>query len=108
MNKILLAIISMCFVASPAYATVFYATPSVVSLTTASTKLLDQDNMRTYLIIQNQGTANIIVKAFSAITGTEGVIIPPGGNYEPYLAPGNAVYAKSATGTNSVTIVQGH
>ena len=83
------------------------AVPLSVVATTTSTQVLPYNNLRSYLLIQNIGSNTIVVKMNSAQTGTEGVQIPPGGNYEPYGAPVNAVYIETLTGSSAVTIVQG-
>ena len=85
-----------------------FAAPTVVTATVTSTQVLAANPLRTYLIIMNQGnTNNVIVKFGSVQSGTEGVVIPPGGSYEPLLAPGNAVFLRSAASTSAVTLIQG-
>ena len=79
----------------------------VASVTVTSTKFLNANSKRAYLLIQNNGTQNVIVKFGSAQSATEGVIIPAMGNYEPYKVPTDSVYLLSASGTQSVQIVEG-
>lgn len=81
---------------------------TIVSVTTASTKLLDENLHRRYLLIINRGSDSIYVKADSAQSTTEGVVIPAGGNWEPYVVPINGFYFKSASGTQTVSIVSGN
>lgn len=78
----------------------------VVSVTTTSTKFLTGNAHRTYVLIQNNGTANIIATFGAA--GSQGVIIAAGGNYEPYKGIIDDIYLKSVSGTQSVTIIEGH
>jgi hypothetical protein len=84
-----------------------YGPPHTVTVNGTSTQYLPQNGLRTYLIIQNNGSVNIIVKFGSVQTSTEGLVIVPGGNYEPIWAPANSVYIESASSSASVTIVEG-
>ncbi len=77
------------------------------SITATSTKVLDANPKRNYLLIQNRGTDGIYVKFGSAHSGTEGVVIPAGGNYEPIKPMRDSVYIKASTGTQSVTTLEG-
>lgn len=78
-----------------------------VSVTGTSTKLLNANVNRKYLIIINSGTDAIYIKAASAHSGTEGVKIPAGGNWEPFVPPIDSLYFKSASGTQAVSIIEG-
>jgi len=85
-------------------------TLTTMTATTTSTLALAADTQRKYLIIQNRGasgSATVYVKFGSAHTGTEGIEIVPGGNYEPYWAPYNSVYIESSTSTQQVQIYSG-
>lgn len=81
---------------------------SVVTVTGTSTQFLAANSAREYLLIQNNGTTNVIVKFGSAQTASEGVIIVAGGNYEPIKGIYDSVWMKSVSSTDSVTIVEGH
>lgn len=99
------------FIGSLTYAggfSVFKQQQIVVSVTGTSTKFLDQNSARNYLLIQNNGAANITVTFGAAQTGSEGIIIPPGGSYEPIKGFYDAVYLKSASGTVSTVLVEGY
>lgn len=78
-----------------------------VNATTTSTKVLNADVGRNYLIIQNNGSASVIVKFGSVQSGSEGIVIIAGGNYEPVKAITNSVYVKSASGSQALTILVG-
>lgn len=80
---------------------------TTASVTTTSALLVPADPYRNYLLIQNNGSDIIIVKAVSAQSGSEGIKIPAGGSYEPIKGIIDAIYAKSASGTQSVTVVSG-
>jgi hypothetical protein len=86
---------------------VLFGSPVTVTVTGTSTQVLAANSLRSYLIIQNNGSQNAIIKFGSAQTGTEGIVIIPGGNYEPIWAPANSVFAISASSTTSLTILQG-
>lgn len=78
-----------------------------VTVTATSAKFLDTESGRDYLLIVNKGSNTIYVKFGSHVGSGEGIPIPAGGNYEPYDAPDDAVYMKSASGSQSVEIVRG-
>jgi hypothetical protein len=78
-----------------------------VTATTTSTLAVSADKFRNYLLIQNKGSVGVYVKFGSASTGTEGVYIIAGGNYEPFQSPTSAVYVKSASSTSDLTIITG-
>lgn len=81
---------------------------SEVSVTTSSTLILAANLNRNYLLIQNRGSASIYVKFGSAHSGGEVFVeIAAGGFYEPTRVSGEAVYMKSASGTQSVTVLAG-
>jgi hypothetical protein len=52
--------------------------------------------------------ADIIIKFDSAHVGTEGIVIPPGGNFEPMKVPQNAIYAISGSAAQSTYAVEGN
>lgn len=60
---------------------------------------------RQYLLIQNNGTVNVAV-SFASPTAP-GILIPPGGNYEPIKAEMDAIYMTAGTSGQSVTILEG-
>lgn len=80
---------------------------TTASVTTSSGQVLVANPARKYLLIQNNGSASIYIKFDTTIAGTEGIVIPAGGSYEPIIAPMQAIYMKAVSGTNSVTIYEG-
>lgn len=91
-----------------AKATVFFAAP-VTGTAGASAKILNQNNLRTYLLVQNLGSTILIVKTGSAISGSnEGVQVPGGGAYEPIEAPGNSIYIKALSGSPTYSVIEGN
>lgn len=85
-----------------------FAVPSTGTATSTSTKVLNTDALREYLIIQNTGSNSIAVKFGSAQTAGEGVVIAAGGNYEPFDCPTNSVYLEALSGTSTYIIQYGH
>lgn len=75
--------------------------------TTTSTKLVNANTARNYLIIQNLGATNVLVKFGSAHSASEGITIFPGGNYEPFMVPTGDIYFKAASGTPAIVIIEG-
>ncbi len=87
---------------------VFKQQQIVVTATVTSTKFMDQNTNRNYLLIQNNGATNVTVTFGAAQTGSEGIIIPPGGSYEPIKAFWDAVYLKAASSTDAVVLIEGY
>lgn len=81
---------------------------SEVTATTTSTKVLDKDEGRCAFFIQNKGSQDVWVKMVSAHSGSEGVLIVPGGNWSPESAPRDAVYVKSSASTSAIVVADGH
>lgn len=75
--------------------------------TTTSTEAVPRNTNRRYLLIQNNGGVTIYVRFGSAHSGSEGVWIAAGGNFEPNVVPVDAVYVRSATSTALVSIYEG-
>jgi len=68
----------------------FIQTPFEVGLT--AIKLRDYEE-RTYFLLQNTDTVNSLYIGFGILpTSLTGLIIPPGGYYEPYQVPTNEIY----------------
>lgn len=103
--EILMAFILFTFMMA-ANATLMTRTETI-SVGTTSTKVSDLERQRKYLLIQNNGQADLYVKLDSAHTGTEGIRIIPGGYWEPINPPINSVYMKSGFGSINVTILEG-
>jgi hypothetical protein len=78
-----------------------------IEVTSVSSQKLPRNLNRKYLLIVNKGTQIIYVKYDSAHTGTEGIPIPVGGNYEPWIAPTNAIFMRSASGSQNVQVTEG-
>jgi hypothetical protein len=87
---------------------VLFGPPHVVGITATSTAIRPKNSLRTYLIIQNIGALPVVVK-FGSIQddATDGVVIPAGGNYEPFLAPANSVWIRTASSTSTVVLIEG-
>lgn len=77
------------------------------SATITSTQILPDNPIRKYLIIENLGSTTIIAKFGSIQSGSEGIQIPAGGNYEPYSAPTESLWIKSASSTDSMMVLEG-
>lgn len=93
-----------------------YSSPSLVSVTTLNATLpypvstsqlvMAQNNLRSYLLIQNSGT-NAAYFSFGAPKAPSSTfILAAGGNYEPIYPPSNSIYMTVPTGAY-VTILQG-
>jgi len=108
MNKILFFLTAMLISSAGANAAqCTIVTQTEFSATTASALALAKSNGRLCLIVQNKGATNVYVKFDSSHTGTEGIVLVPNGSWEPSSVPNNAIYIKSASGTDTVTIEEG-
>lgn len=82
---------------------------SVVSVGTSSAKFLDQNINRVYLLLQNNGSSSVSIKLGSDISGSEGIVlVASGGSVEFGVGPTDSLYMKSASGTDSVVIIEGN
>ncbi len=74
-----------------------------------SVQLLAANQRRSYLIIQNNGGANIFVTFDRPASLSTGVQILGGinGNYEPLTPPVSSVWATALAGINNVVIIEG-
>lgn len=106
LKLLLLFLVSSC--AEAAGTSVAITSQAAVTVTTTSTLSLPANPKRHYLMVQNNGTGAVTLTFNTAQVGAEGIVIGPGGNFEPFVAPVSAVYLKSAAGTQSVTIVSGN
>lgn len=84
-------------------------TQTTITATTTSTLVLAANSYRQYLLIQNNGATDIIVKFTSVQSSTEGFVIPAGGgSYEMNKPATDAIYLRSASSTDSVRILEGN
>lgn len=105
--KLLLVLLVLC--GSQAFAdgratTAIYSMKTVV-VGVANTLFSDANPARAYLLVQNNGSVNIQIGFLKS--SNPGIIIPPGGNYEPIKTPVDAIYLVSGTASQSVLIVEG-
>jgi|GEM_PF-3028173 len=88
-----------------------------VSVTTSETQVLPASTYRRWLVLQNNSTNDIYVKADSstnAVTVTNGIKVPANGGTFTITATGaanparNTIKAISGTGTNTLTYQEGN
>lgn len=72
----------------------------------SSVKVLEPYAVRNYLLIMNTGSYSIYAKMGGAHVSTEGVIIPAGGNWEPFNVPVDSIYLKGAS-ASTYNLVEG-
>lgn len=65
--------------------------------TPTSSKILDSESYRGYLILVNKCSVEVAVKLGSAHSANEGIKIPANGYWEPTEVPLDSIYAKSST-----------
>ncbi len=105
MKKFALLLCSL-LISQPVFAAARF-THSEVSVTSSSTQVLPLNLSRVYLLIQNKGSATVYVSFDGAKSSTDGVAIPANGNYEPFVAPVDAVHVHAASGTQAIIVVEG-
>ena len=80
---------------------------ATVEVTSTSAIVADVNADRNYLLIQNIGSEAVFCKAGGAQTGTEGIKIVAGGNWEPFVVPRQVIYGNVATDPSNVSVIQG-
>jgi len=75
--------------------------------TTTAVAVLTNNQNRKYLLIQNLGSENLYFSTEDFSDENDAIRIAPDGNYEPWLAPQNSIYLKTATATTLFSIVEG-
>lgn len=75
--------------------------------TTSSASELDANLKRKYLLIVNKCSETMYVGVGASTSGTEGIPIPQGGNYEPFVVPVDEIFLKAASTTCDFIIVEG-
>ena len=114
MKTLFLAFVFLIASTSHAYVMSTSITPfqkhsdAIHTATGTSTLALPANSDRVYLLIQNQGTDSIIVNVGAAQVGSNGILIPAGGNWEALRAPLDAIYLKAVTGSQAVEILEGN
>lgn len=80
-----------------------------VSAGAASVQLLASNQRRSYLLIQNNGGANVFITFDRPASLSTGVQIVGGinGSYEPLTPPVSSVWAIALAGINNVVIIEG-
>lgn len=101
----LLATLMLSFMASAQ--SVVFAAPVTITATVTSSVLLAPNGKRVYLLVVNNGAQAVTLKFGSVQSGSEGIVVPSGGVYEPLQAPANVMYGKTGSATSSLTIIQG-
>jgi hypothetical protein len=69
------------------------------------TILIQANQVRQYLLIQSNGSANVSVSF--ANCSNPGILIPPGGNYEPIKAEMDSICMSSVSAGQTVLVVEG-
>lgn len=105
--KMIFVLFTTLFLFVPKCFAIYFGAPVSVTVTGTSTMEMAANGIRQYLIIQNTGSVPVIVKFGSIQTAGEGVVIPAGGAYEPVEAPASSVWMETATGSATVTLIQG-
>lgn len=96
-------------ISAPLFAAPMVVTQTEIDCTTTSALVLASNAKRSYLFVQNNGSATVHLKFGSAHSGAEAFIkVPAAWSYElPTVVTRAGVYCDSASGTNSLTIIEG-
>lgn len=81
---------------------------TTVATSTSSAKVLNANPDRKYLLIINVGATAVTIYFGGANVSSAGVVIGAGGNYEPSKVPTDVIWAKAASGTPSLNIIEGN
>lgn len=108
MKKFFVTVLLLCSFALSAFgADSFVSQQYEMSVSTTASAISGSNLSARYLLIVNKGTDVVRVKMGSAPTGTEGIPIPVGGNWEPQAVPQETIYIKSDSGTQAVYVLRG-
>lgn len=105
--KTLLLIFLFAFALSSEASNFFVKTQQSFTASTTSTKVLNASGKRNYLLVVNNGAVAVSLKIGSAHSAMEGVSIPAGGYYEPFISPRESIYLKTGSSTSSVFVLEG-
>lgn len=75
--------------------------------TTSSQQLVSANMRRKYLLVQNKGSRTMYLKFELSPTGTQGIEIPPGGNYESIDMPISPAFVKTSSGSSVGFFMEG-
>ncbi len=79
----------------------------IQNVTDKSVNVIKENNQRTYLFVQNNGTSDIFINFGNNATDNHSRIVA-GGYYEPLIAPIDSIYLKSpGTLSNMAVITEG-
>jgi hypothetical protein len=82
-------------------------TQGELTATTTSQQVVGANMRRKYLLVQNKGSQDVYLKFETAPTGTQGILIPRGGNYESIDMPISPAFIKTNAGTSAVFWMEG-
>lgn len=82
-------------------------TQGELTATTTVQQVVPANPRRKYLLIQNKGNKTIYLKFEVSPSGTQGIEIPPGGNYESIDMPISPAYVKTNSGSSSGFFMEG-
>lgn len=101
--KILLAFFFLfCFSARAEHCGVVDPLSGEFTATTTDQILLARDDFRKGFLFVNKGLVTVYLKYNSAQSGTQGIEIPAGGNFEPLVTPQDEIHIRAASGTSAV------
>lgn len=108
--KILFSALVFLFFSLPVHAAdrTVLAAPVAYTATGTSAVAVAANQNRKYLLIQNNGSASVYLKPAVVHSGTEGIVLIAGGVWEPLSVPVDAIYAKSASGSQALVIQEGN
>jgi hypothetical protein len=78
-----------------------------ITATTTAQQFLSANMTRKYLLVVNKGSRDAYLKFEVAPAGTEGILIPAGGNYESDRVPIGPAFIKTASTTTEIYYLEG-
>lgn len=74
---------------------------------TSSVEVASFDRSRRYIMIQNKGPFDVVLKYDTVHDNNEGFILRAGGSYRPEIIPINPIFIKSLAGQVTIVVQEG-
>lgn len=78
-----------------------------ITATTSVQQVIPANMRRKYFMLQNKGNRTVYLKFEISPTGTQGIEIAPGGNYESIDMPIGPAYIKTQNGSSACFYMEG-
>lgn len=108
MTRALSIVLALICLSVPAWAEIIsIKTQGEITATTTPAQVVGANMRRKYLLVLNKGTQDVYLKFETAPTGTQGILIPRGGNYESIDVPISPAFVKTNASTSALFWMEG-